>query len=113
MGHYALICTAHSSWSSCGRLHMKFIVKHVALVLKELEILFLMTIKDHAHLPGSRKHLRILDRDFVADVVGVHGDVTFDHMQLIAMEIPGPVKPGLFVEIDRVDDQRISLPSTA
>src|SRR5712692_7593167 len=95
-----LVTERRSPW----RRHMKFVAKRVALVLQQLKVPFLVAIENHAHLPGSRKHLRILDRYFVVDVIGAHGSVPFNHMQLVAVEISSPVKPRLVVEIDDIDD---------
>src|SRR6266446_4329960 len=86
-------------------------LQSVALVIQYLNILFLPTVQGHAHFPGPRKHLGVLDRDLIGDVVGAGAPVALDHVQGVAMEIAGPVEPGLVVEIDRVDDQRIPFPS--
>ena len=45
----------------------------VALIFQHLSARLLVTIEEHAHLPGSRKDLRILDRDFIPEVVGPTG----------------------------------------
>src|SRR5438552_16528978 len=74
-----------------------------ALVFEELDVWFLAPIQDHPHLPGARKHLRILDRHFVVDVIDVAERVAFDQMQGVAVEIAGPVEPGLVVEMDHVN----------
>src|SRR4029077_8962947 len=39
--------------------------------------------------------------------------VALDHMQGVAMEIPGPVEPGLLAESCHVDNQRIPFPMAA
>src|SRR5438034_11036596 len=65
-------------------------LQSVALVVQNLNILFLPTIQGHAHFPGPRKHLRVLDRDLIGDVVGAGARVALDHVQGVAMEIAGP-----------------------
>src|SRR5438067_784477 len=81
-----------------------------ALELQHLSVLFQPTIDGHADLPGPRKHLRVLDRRFIGQGINGEGSVAFDHMQRVAMEIPGPVEPGLIVQTRHVDDETIALP---
>src|SRR5439155_20076982 len=69
-----------------------------ALELQQLGILFQMTIQGHADLPGSREHLRVLDRGFVQHGIGSDERVAFDHVQAVAREIPRAVEPRLAVE---------------
>src|SRR3989442_2721498 len=85
--------------------------KRKALVLEDLRILFLMTIEEHAHLPGFREHLRVFDGGFAVDLFWADRRVTLDHVQGVAVEVPGPVEPGFVVELEHVDDQRIPLPA--
>ena len=68
-------------------------VERVALMLEKLRIRFLPTIERHPHLPRSREHLRILDGHLVVDVVRSDGRVALDHVQRVAVEIPGAVEP--------------------
>src|SRR5213593_2896844 len=93
-----------------GGLSECLVVKGVALVFQKLKIFFRMPIERHTHLPGPGKHLGVLDRGFVVDVVGVGERVAFDHVQSVAVEIAGPVEPGLVVEISYVDDQCVPIP---
>src|SRR5262245_19396651 len=39
-------------------------------VIQQTHVWFLTAIEEHAHLPGPREHLRVLDRDLVAQVIG-------------------------------------------
>jgi hypothetical protein len=52
-----------------------------AFEFHHLSILIQPTIDGHAHLPGSRKHLRIFDGDFVGEGVRAEGRVPLDHVQ--------------------------------
>src|SRR5216684_6511881 len=87
--------------------------KRIALVFQQLKILLLVTIEEHAHLPWSREHLRILDQRFVSQVVRSSWRVAFNHVQGVTVEISGPVEPGPVVEIGHIDHQRISFPTAA
>src|SRR5439155_10447507 len=52
----------------------------VAFVFEYSEIFFLMPIKQHAHLPWSGKHLRIGNRNFIRDGIGIGAGVAFFDM---------------------------------
>src|SRR2546425_8083044 len=88
-------------------------VEAVALVVQELEILLLVTIEDHAHIPRPREHLWIFDGSGVIDVIRIDQRVAFRDVERIAVEIAGPVEPGLVVEMDHVDHERVALPAAA
>ena len=77
-----------------------FNIEAVAFILKELEILLPAAIKNHAHIPRPGEHIGIFDPDLVIDVVGVEESVSFDDMQLFAVEVTRPIKPSLIVEMD-------------
>ena len=62
-------------------------------------------VERHAHLPGPRKHLRILDRDLVVQRLGAARREALHHVQRVAVEIARPVEPAQIVEALRVDDQ--------
>src|SRR5213593_2242942 len=92
-----------------------------AFELQELHIFLETSIERHADLPWSRKDLRILDQSFVRQVIRAEWGKSFDHMQGIAVEIPGPVEPVLARwplrreqngcrESRHIDNQRIALP---
>ena len=85
----------------------------IALVLEQLAVSFLPPVERHAHLPGPREHLRVLDRDFVEHVIGAGRRVALDDVQRVAVEIPGPIEPGPVVEMDHIDDERVPLPAAA
>ena len=72
-----------------------------------------MTIQGHADLPGSREHLRVLDRGFVQHGIGSDERVAFDHVQAVAREIPRAVEPRLAVEAGHIDDERVAVPAPA
>src|SRR5712692_1819862 len=104
-------------WSPC-RLPAEPSVQQLfrewyALEFQGLSVLFHAAIEGEAHLPGASKHLRVLDRGFVREVVRTHGSVAFNHMQRVAMEVPGPVEPGLLAESCHVNNQRIPFPAAA
>src|SRR5436190_18752103 len=75
-----------------------------------LRVLFQSTIEEHADLPRSREHVRILDGGFIEEMVGARGGESLDNVQGVAVEISRAVEPGLVVETRGVDDQRFSFP---
>src|SRR6202171_6402898 len=81
------------------------------LELHELRVLVHAAIQRETHFPGPRKYFRIFDCRFVAEHLGAGRRVTLHHMQGVAMEIPGAVKPRLIVEAGHVDYQGIALPA--
>src|SRR4030095_4144436 len=81
--------------------------KRKTLVLEQPEIFLLVPIEHHAHLPWPREHLRIFDRRFVVDVIGVGKRVPLDDVELVAVKIAGAIKPRLVIEIGHVDHQRV------
>src|SRR4249920_677048 len=91
----------------------RFSGKRKAFVLEQLSVLLFMSIEEHAHLPGPREPLRILDRGFVPDVIRSRRGVALDDMQRIAVKITGSIEPGLIVEVGDVDDERVAVPSAA
>ena len=76
-----------------------------ALEFQQLSVLIQPAIERHAHLPGSGKHFRVFDGDFIGKGVRAEGRVALDHMQGVAMKIPGPVKPSLVVDVTAMNDQ--------
>src|SRR4029077_5350339 len=84
-----------------------------ALVFQDRGILFETAIQRQADLPGPRKHLRILDGRFVHQMVGADRRVPLNHVQGVAVEIPGLVEPALVVEAGHVDDARVASPVPA
>src|SRR5687767_4642941 len=76
-----------------------------AVVVQELLILLGPAVNRHAHLPGSRKDLRILDRRLVVHhVAGFERRVALDHVQRIAVKVARHVEPRQVVEVRDVDD---------
>src|SRR4029079_7797069 len=61
-------------------------------------------------LPGPRERLRIGNRRFVAEDVRRRARVALGDLQLIAVEVAGPIEPGAVVEAGRLDDERLALP---
>ncbi len=59
---------------------------------------------------GRVKTLRIFDGGFVGNHIRAGARVALHHVQLVAMEIPSAVEPGLIVEAGDVDHQRVALP---
>ena len=82
----------------------------MALVFEKPEVRLPVKVERHADLPGTRKHLRVLDRRLVRHGAGVGARVTFDHVQRLAVEIAGAVEPRLPVEVGDVHDQRVAVP---
>src|SRR5688572_29017432 len=83
------------------------------LVFQDLHVLLRTPVERHAHLPGSREHFRVLDGDFVQQLVRPDACIALHHVQGGAVEISRPVEPCLTVEIGHVDDERVTFPGTA
>src|SRR6266516_1751044 len=84
-------------------VHQLFDKRHT-VELDELNIRLHPAIEREAHLPRPCKDLGVLDSRFVLDMVRTDRRVAFDHVEISAMEIPRPVKPGVFGESRYVDD---------
>src|SRR5258705_10879661 len=82
-------------------------------IFKQPEILFLVPVQDHAHLPRTREHLRILDRRLVGDVIRVERRVPFDDVPRVAVENAGAIGPTLVDVIRDVHEPRVGLPAAA
>src|SRR5881396_2244019 len=83
-----------------------------ALEFQGLDVRLHTSIQRHSDLPRTRKHLRILDRGLVHQMVWRQGRVTFYHMQGIAMEVSGAVEPGFIVLSGYVNHQRVTVPTS-
>src|SRR5438445_509121 len=70
----------------------------------DLGVLFQSAVEEHADLPRSREHVRILDGRLIEKMVRAGGGVSFDHVQRVAMEISCAVEPGLIVETRGIND---------
>ena len=81
-----------------------------ALEIQQLRVLLLPAVERQAHFPGTREHLRVLDGGFVDDHLLAGPRIALHHMELVAVEIPRPVEPGLVVQAGHVYNQRIALP---
>src|ERR1041384_114842 len=92
---------------------MKRVVESEAIVFEQLKIRLAMTVENHAHSPRPGKHLRVLDGHFVGDVIAIEGGEPLDQVQCIAVEVAGAIEPGILVEIDDVDHQRVAFPAAA
>src|SRR5687767_6015723 len=68
-------------------------VKRVAGVLEQLEVWFLTTVQQHAHLPRPGEHLRVFYCHLVVDGVAVDKGITLRQMHLLTVEISGPIEP--------------------
>src|SRR4029077_14835486 len=77
----------------------QFVDKLLALEIQQLRVLFLAPVERHAHLPRGREDIRIFDRCFVRDNIRAGACVALHHVQLVAMEISGTVKPCLIVQV--------------
>src|SRR5437868_5780870 len=106
---------ARSSFGSSyvGKRIKVLIVEAVAFIVQELNILLLVTIENHAHIPRPREHLWIFDRYGVVNVIRIDERIAFREVERFAVEISGPVEPCLVVEMDHVDDERVALPAAA
>src|SRR5205814_10551301 len=88
---------------------------------EQLHIVLETSMERQADLPGTREGLRIIGQSVVREVIRAERGESFDHMQSIAVETPGPVEPVLARwplrreengcrESRHIDNQRITLP---
>src|SRR5262245_22503401 len=94
---------------SKGPVHQLFDKRHT-VEFDELNIRLYTAIEREADFPRPRKHLGILNRRFVLEVVRTQRPVAFDHMKVRAVEISCTVEPGMVREPRHVDNERIALP---
>ena len=94
------------------RAVQQFFDKLHALEIQELRVLFLAPVERHAHLPRAREDVRIFDSCFVRDHIRAGARVALHHVQLVAMEISGAIKPCLIVQVGYVDHQGVALPAS-
>src|SRR5262249_62252162 len=78
--------------------------KRDAIELDELHVRLHPTVQRKAHLPGPRKHLWILDRGFVLDVIRADWLVALDDMKLVAMKVSRSIEPRVRFEARHVDN---------
>src|SRR5437879_5908117 len=90
-----------------GTVHQLLYELHT-IEIHELDILFHATIKWKAHLPRSRKNVRVFDRGLVHNMVGTDRSIPLDQVQGIAVVIPRAIKPSPGYKPCGVNDQRIS-----
>jgi len=102
---------AHPGWLALVQRRIQQVLrKFDAVEIHELRICVHAAIERELHLPRPREHLRIFYRRFIHEMVRTYRRVPFNHVQSVAMEIPGAVEPGIFVEPGDIDNQRVSLP---
>src|SRR5262245_41688771 len=82
-----------------------------ALEFRELYVLFKTTVQRHAYLPWPCEHLRVLDGRFIPEGGSAHRRVTLDDVELIAVEVSGPIEPRPVVLPEDIDDKRVSVPA--
>ena len=80
--------------------------------LQNLRIGLHPAVERHAHLPGARKDLGILDCHLVIERIGAPRREALDHVQCIAVKVSGAIEPAQVVESLRVDDQRLPFPAS-
>src|ERR1039457_901652 len=66
--------------------------------------------KDPAESERFGQSFLVLDRDLNIQVTQVRPRIAFGHVHRSAMRFAGGIEPGLIVEADRVDYQRIAIP---
>src|SRR4029079_5318713 len=69
-----------------------------------------MLLQRHAHLPGTRKYLGILNCDFVIDGFRAPRSEPLNDMECITVKISRAIEPAEIVEPLGVDDQRLPVP---
>ena len=110
---HAIVLNAGRRERVCSSWIVLLVVEAVALVIEELEVLLLVAVENHPHRPRPGEHFRVLDRDGVVDVIGIGQRVALDDVQRVAVEVAGAIEPGPVVELDQVDDERVSFPMAA
>src|SRR5688572_388021 len=61
--------------------------------LHDLCVRFEPAVDRHADLPRTGEHFRIFDRGLVTERITADRRVPFDHVEGIAVKVPGPVEP--------------------
>src|SRR5436309_11280656 len=82
------------------------------LELQGLDVRLHTPIQRHSDLPGTRKHLRILDRGLVHQMIRRQRRVALDDMQGVAVKVTRAVEPGFIVESGHINDQGVSVPTS-
>src|SRR5262249_3453684 len=83
-----------------------------ALEIQELRIFFLAPVERHADLPRAGEDDRVFNGRLKGHDIGAGARIALYHVQLVAMEISGAVKPCLIVQIGHVDYQSVTLPAS-
>src|SRR5881396_3172676 len=96
-----------------GKDVLDVLLPFVPRVLPDLVVLFSIAIDGEYHLPGTREHLRVLERHRIIDSIGAGRRPAFHHVERVAVEASVRVEPGVLVEIRDVDHQRVPLPAAA
>ena len=86
------------------------LVVFVADVLHQLVIVLI----DRVAVQRKRLRVcpRILDGDFVVQVIEIRTPIALDHVQMVGVRMAREVEPELLVEPDGIDEQRIAFPSS-
>src|SRR5262245_3240619 len=89
-------------------------LKHLAFVIHDAEILFLMPVEHDFHGPRPRKNFRIFHGRTIDHGVRPGAGPAFDDVKRIAVIIAAGIEPcwmvGIIIQIGDVDDQRIAFP---
>src|SRR6202140_312483 len=81
-----------------------------ALELEQLCVLLDAYVQRHADLPRPRKHLVVLDRGLVIDVVRAGHRETLDDVGVVGRVVADPVEPRMAVQALHVHDEGITFP---
>src|SRR6267142_6381460 len=71
-------------------IHLAFVPR----VLPDLVVLFPVAVDGERHLPGTREHLRVLERHRIVEAIGAYRRPAFHHVQRVAVEAAMRVEPG-------------------
>src|SRR5438309_3085905 len=89
------------------------VIALVTGLLHLLEALFLVPFESKNDRPRLRKHFGVLYGGCVVERICVHHRDPLDHSQGVAREDTRLVEPGPPIEVGRLDDERIALPTAA
>src|SRR6266550_1844231 len=76
-----------------GKDVLHVLLPFVPRVLPDLVVLLSVAVDGERHLPGTREHLRVLERDRIVDAIGAGRRPAFHHVERVAVEAAVRVDP--------------------
>src|SRR5712691_9309242 len=93
------------------RVYCPPVIALSAFLLPEFEARLRDAVERHADLPGLAIRFWIFDGGLVVDGVRRGARIALDHVERLAVRVPGRIEPRFGPEIGHVDHQRVALPT--